>query len=252
MLSPADWIALASLLTFAIAFAVIFFRIQRSGFAPALRPLPDLRSLTDTAEQAAEAGQTLHLALGSGRLSDATSAETLMGFIMLEPIAEQTARIGQSAVVSTADPVSQLLAQDHLQTATASRLQNTRMGARFVAPQPAAYGAGTRGAMQREALGVSALVGHFGDEYLFLAAEHPDGRLPMHAPELAATAQLQTVPLVFLTAKRPILGEEIFALGAYLTRWPAHLAGVVLQDLGRMGVILAIVVGVVLRAAGVF
>jgi hypothetical protein len=148
--------------------------------------------------------------------------------------------------------VSQLLAADQLRQQQAGRGENPLTGARFVAPQPAAYGAGTRGMMQRERLGVSVLVGHFGEEYLFLAEERPGGNLPIHQPELAATAQVETLPLVYLTAKRPVLGEEIFALGAYLTRWPSHLAGVVLQDLGRIIVIVAIVVGIVLRAAGAF
>ncbi|HEX8680731.1 MAG TPA: DUF6754 domain-containing protein [Ardenticatenaceae bacterium] len=252
MLSLYSLVALASLLTFAIAFLLIYLRIERGGRAPTLRPLTGIASLRAVADQAIEEGQALHLALGSGSLSDLTAAETAMGLVVLDSIAEQANRTGQSAIVTTADPVSQLLAADQLRQQQAGRGENPLTGARFVAPQPAAYGAGTRGMMQRERLGVSVLVGHFGEEYLFLAEERPGGSLPIHQPELAATAQVETLPLVYLTAKRPVLGEEIFALGAYLTRWPSHLAGVVLQDLGRIIVIVAIVVGIVLRAAGAF
>nr|MBA3530550.1 hypothetical protein [Ardenticatenales bacterium] len=50
----------------------------------------------------------------------------------------------------------------------------------------------------------------------------------------------------------PLIGEEIFALGAYIGQWPSHLASVLLQDVGRIVVLLAIMVGVVLRTVGVF
>lgn len=104
--------------------------------------------------------------------------------------------------------------------------------------------------MQRERLGLTATIGDFGDEYLFLAAAEPSGGEPMYSPEMVATARIETLPLVELTARHALLGEEIFALGAYLERWPSHLASLQMQDVARVLVILAILIGLLLRTAG--
>jgi hypothetical protein len=244
--------ALGLMLSFIILFLIIYFRLQRSGQIPALRPLPGVQSLRILAERSIEEGRAMHLALGTGRLTDSTTAATLMGLIVLDDMAEQSLRTNQLPIVTTADPVSQLLASDSLSRGVPERVWRTRTFARFVAPQPSAYGAGTRGMMQRENLGLTAAIGYLGDEYLFLAAEQPNGGEPMYAPDVAATTHLETLPLIHLTARTPLLGEEIFALGAYISQWPSHLASVLLQDVGRIVVLLAIIVGVILRTIGVF
>lgn len=245
MMDPilASWVAVGLLLIFSITFTVIYFRLQRGSPPPPLRPFPAVDSLRALSERSVEEGRKIHLAMGSGRLTDATAAESSMGLIVLNEIAEQARRAGQTPIVTTADPVSQLLASDTLSEGDAERAWETRVYAQFIAPQESIYGAGARGIIQREELGLTAAVGHLGDEYLFLAAEQPDGGQAMYAPEMAATAHVETLPLVHLTARHPLIGEEIFALGAYLNRGPAHLASVILQDMGRLVLLVVILLG---------
>lgn len=234
------------MLIFAITFSVIYIRLQRGAPPPALRPLPAVEALRLMAERSIEEGRDIHLALGTGRLTDNTSAETMMGLLVLGHMAEQSQRASQAPIITTADPTSQLFAADRLSGGEAERAWQTRTYARFVAPQPAAYGAGTRGMMQRENLSLTAAVGYLGDEYLFLAADHPNGGDEMYRPEIAATAHVETLPLIHLTARYPLLGEEIFALGAYLTQRPSQLASLIVQDLGRVLLTVAILAGVIL------
>lgn len=252
MLSFYTLVTLGSLLTFTITFALLYFRFQRGAKKPTLRPLPAVDSLRLLAERSIEEGRDIHLALGSGKLTQETSAQTLMGILMLDEMAEQARRANQTLILTTADPASQLVATDSISRGEAGRGWETRTYARFIAPQPIAYGAGTRGMMQRENLSLTAAVGHFGDEYLMLASELPNGGQEMYAPEIAASARLETLPLIHLTARHPLLGEETFALGAYLTQSSAHLAGIVLQDVGRILLLVAILTGVLLKSIGYF
>jgi hypothetical protein len=60
---------------------------------------------------------------------------------------------------------------------------------------------------------------------------------------VAGTTRLETLPLVHLSARTPLLGEELFAYGAYLGNSAQHWASVVVQDAGRVLLILLILVG---------
>lgn len=250
MVSPlvAELLPIALLLSLGIVFTLAYLRIERGGSAPPLRPLADLPSLRALTEQAVEEGRTLHLALGTGRLSEASAAETLMGIVLLDELVEQGVPFDRGPLVTTGDASSQLLAADNLQRVGPERGDK----ARFLAPQSAAYAAAARGLIQREPLPHTLVAGHLGDEYLFLAADVPNGGEPQPAPLVAATARLETLPFLPLTARQALLGEELFALGAYLGRWPGHLAGVLLQDVARVLLVLAILTGVLLRSLGLF
>lgn len=251
-LSLSSIIALGVMLAFIVLFFIIYVRLRRGGQHPSLRPLPGVESLRLLAERSIEEGREMHLALGTGRVTDSTTATTLMGLLLLDEMAEQAVRTNQIPIVTTADAPSQLLAADILSRGQVERAWDTRPFARFVAPHASAYGAGTRGMMQRETLGLTAIIGHMGDEYLFLAAAQPDGGSTVYAPDVAGTTHIETLPLIHLTARTPLIGEEIFALGAYIGQWPSHLASVLLQDVARIVLLLVIVVGVILRTIGVF
>lgn len=232
-------------------FLVMLWRIRKGTIGVTLRPLTGITTLRFLADRAVEEGSTLHLALGTGSLHGATAAESLMGLAVLDTLAAQAARTGQAPVVTTADPVAMLVAQDQLRAGDDARGWRTLDNARFVAPTSAAYGAGVRGMMGREALQLNALLGHFRDEYLFLAAEEPSGGKQMRRPQVAGTARLESLPLVHLTSQNPIIGEHFFALGAYLGRWPSHLAGLLAQRVARFLIAGLIVAGALLRTFGV-
>ncbi len=236
----------------AIVLAIAYARLARGARPPTLRPLLGGLTLQELRERAVEEGRPLHLTLGSGRLDDTTAAESLVGLALVDALAEQMLRFDHSPVVTTADPTSALVAEGMLRRGGSRRSGRPCGRARFVAPQPIAYGAATRGMIQQEPRAITMVVGHVGEEFLLLATSPPDGGQPFAPPSVAATARLETLPLLHLAAPHPAIGEEIFALGAILGRWPAHLAGVLLQDAARIVLLLAIVVGVVLRSAGAF
>jgi len=50
-----------------------------------------------------------------------------------------------------------------------------------------------------------------------------------------------------LTADHTLVGEEVFAAGAYLSHWPAHLASLVLEDFVRLLIVGVILAGVILH-----
>ena len=68
---------------------------------------------------------------------------------------------------------------------------------------------------------------------------------------IANSTDPEALAPMLLGADYTLIGEEIFAGGAYLDADPAHQASLLTQDIVRGLVLLLIVVGVVLASAGV-
>jgi hypothetical protein len=55
----------------------------------------------------------------------------------------------------------------------------------------------------------------------------------------------QTLPFVLASTDQPLIGEEMYAAGAYLASLPTHVGSLVAQDWLRVLIVLAIVIGVI-------
>jgi hypothetical protein len=68
---------------------------------------------------------------------------------------------------------------------------------------------------------------------------------------LGGTDDVQTQALLYATAENPLIGEEIFAAGAYLNVSQVHKASLKVQDAVRMVVVIGILLGALLSIFGV-
>jgi hypothetical protein len=68
--------------------------------------------------------------------------------------------------------------------------------------------------------------------------------------QVAGSDVLNTQALITSTADHVLLGEEMFTAGAYLTRRPALIASLQVQDVLRITAVIAILVGVVVKSLG--
>jgi hypothetical protein len=88
------------------------------------------------------------------------------------------------------------------------------------------------------------MVGHLGDEYLLLGEAGAQRELP----QLAGSDVLSTQAFMPATSDHVLVGEELFAAGAYLNRDAAQIASLHVQDVLRILAAIAIVVGVVVKS----
>lgn len=87
------------------------------------------------------------------------------------------------------------------------------------------------------------MVGHLDDEYLLLG--EPGARRDI--VQVAGSDALSAQPFVLATSDRALLGEELYAAGAYLSREPAQVASLYVQDVLRGLAVVAIVIGILLK-----
>ncbi|MDY7042004.1 MAG: DUF6754 domain-containing protein, partial [Chloroflexota bacterium] len=114
---------------------------------------------------------------------------------------------------------------------------------RFLGPSPAVYAAGVMDVLEHEGIVANTMVGTMGDEYLLMGEAGVKGELI----QVVGTSSVDALPFVFATADEPLLGEEIFAGGAYLLRLPEHIGSLLAQDWMRLLLVGIILAGVLWR-----
>jgi hypothetical protein len=102
-----------------------------------------------------------------------------------------------------------------------------------------AFGAALTGLVKDESVAGTVLVGPVGMEAVLLA--EADSRAGITT--LAASDDPAAQALLFAAADHVLVGEDLFAGGAYIGRLPAHIASLRAQDVLRILIGLAILVG---------
>ncbi len=233
-----------------VVMMVVFIGVSRQ-WPVVLRPLPGYRALAQAIERSVEAGERVHVSLGTKGLTGTESAPVFAGLTVLAKIAGDSAMSDKPVVVSAADGAVTVLAQDTLRASykrvdAADRFLPT--SARFLGPTPFSYVVGLPSALEEGAVSVNVLNGSFGQEAA-LAAEIA-GRGERFV--LAGSDDLQAQALFYAAAEYPLVGEEIYAGGAYLDVHPIHTASLRAQDMLRWAALAAILLGTLLRTAGIW
>lgn len=239
-------VAVVVLLAFALLLCGLTVRARRRPFS--IRPLLAAERMRAAVAQAMETGEELHVALGTGGLGDLSTADTLAGLYLVSHLAHRAALAEIPLHVQVADPtalVGALAALQHGALGAGHAQARDRMQAEFVAPAPIPYAVGVAQALCREPIVVNAMVGSFGPEVLLPG----EAGMARGLNQVGGTSSPTTLPLLAATVAAPLLGEEIFALGAALGRGE-HTGSLAAQDVFRVllaGSILALAIVGLLR-----
>jgi len=238
-----------ALLLFLVAFLPVLYlsgrRVQKGDF-PDLRSIPAFDTLQGVTARAIETGRAVHISLGLGGVTGDTTADSLAGLSALEYLADQSAAAGAPPIVTLADPTLLPLAQDTIRRpygADQEEAARATRHVRWIAPEPAAYAAGVMGVLGIEVVDDNVMIGEFGDEYL-LMAEAAHRRQITH---IGGATDPNVIPFVFATADQALMGEELYAAGAYLKHKPWHIGSLLTQDFMRWIIVIVIVTLVIIN-----
>ncbi len=260
---------LALFLFFLPVFFFAYWAVKR-GARFSLRPIAAYSALKGLLARAAETGQPIHLSLGVAGIGDQATADTTAGLNILEYLAERAAISASPPIVTIANPTALPVAQDLLRRAYRHQgypEEYDPARVRFVAPAdptlqssalPApsiyantphdafAYAAGTMQLLSKQKLIANVMVGQFGDEFLLLGETGARQDLT----QIGGTSAVSALPFVYATMSHPLIGEEIYAGGAYLSDKPAHLSSLLAQDILRWVLVAGVAAAILLRTAG--
>jgi len=248
-------VGLVVFLAFAMLLGLFTLLARRKGVRPrVLRRIDAYQSLQATVGTAVETGKRLHFSLGSGTVGETDTAAMVAGLVVLDQISAAAAMSDRPPIVTTADGTAMLLAQDVLRNVYARQNALNRFdpeSAQVVGQSPAAYGAAQTILARDEAVAGALLLGSVGPEAALLT----EGGQRVGVTTLAGSDNLTAQAVLFATADHPVIGEDLFAGGAYVGHTPEHMGSLLAQDVMRVLVGIAIVLGVfaaTLRSLGLF
>lgn len=233
------------------AFLLLIITLWKRKSPARLRDIPALTRLYRILGLSIEDGTRLHVSLGHGSLLDARGGSAFAGLAALRIIAERTSVSDRPTVASAGDSPLGLLTQDTLQSgykaAGVEELYVPTTG-RVTGLSPFSYAAGAMNITQNENVSANILIGHLGPEAALLAEASERENVPV----IGASDNLTGQAILFANGQDALIGEELFAVGAYLGAGASHAASLTVQDILRWLVVLALLGGAAAKFLGVF
>jgi len=240
---------MALIIVIIAALLLVAFSLLRRRSPAVLRHIEAFERLSHAIGLAVENGTRLHISLGRGNLFTARGASALAGLAMLRRLAERTSVSDRPPIVTSGDASLSILSQDTLQAgykAAGAEEQYRATTGRLTGLTPFSYAAGTIPVTRDENVSANVVLGDFGAEAALLAeaADRENTHL------IAASDNLSAQSVLYAAAQDPLIGEELFASGAYVGAGPSHEASLHVQDVLRWLIIIVILVGALLRFVG--
>jgi hypothetical protein len=216
---------------------------------PVFREMRSFSRLRKAIGLGVEDGSRLHVSLGLGSIPTVQGASTLVGLSALKRISSLTSAGDQPPIASSGDGAITFLAQDTLQAsyqrATAGGYYDPT-ASRLSGLTPFSYVAGTIPIIHDEGVSTNILIGYFGPEASLLL----DSAERKNSFTFAASNSLPAQAIFYASAQEPLIGEELFAAGAYLESGAMHSASLRVQDIMRWFFIAIILLSAVFKLLG--
>ena len=231
-----------------LSLAVVYYIVRAGkGHEFFIRKINGLEAIDEAVGRATEMGRPVLFVPG---ISDISDMQTLAALTILGNLAEKVAEYNSKLIVPCRNALVLTAAREIVK------------GAYLKAGQPDAYNeddifyltddqfgyvAGVDGIIIREKPATNFLLGGFWAESLILA----ETGFAHGAIQISGTAQPAQIPFFVAACDYTLIGEELFAASAYLSKDPQQLGSLKGQDFGKIIVIAIIVIGVIMEICGV-
>ena len=226
-----------------LMFALVLFYINaaKRGKDLYIRRIAGISAIDEAVGRATEMGKKIMYIPGIMSISD---IQTIASLSILSHVAKQTAIYGADIEVPNKDPLTFTAARETVKQAymEAGRPDQFKEDmVTYITYDQFAYAAAVTGKMVRERPATNFLIGYFFAESLILAETGQS----TGAIQIAGTAAPTQLPFFVTTCDYTLMGEELYAASAYLSREPILLGSIKAQDIAKAIIIIAIAVGLV-------
>ncbi|PIE53210.1 hypothetical protein CSA37_02380 [Candidatus Fermentibacteria bacterium] len=230
-----------------VCLVILFFIEQgKKGKELYIRRIAGLTAVEDAVGRATEMGRPVLYIPG---IMDMDDIQTIASMVILGRVAMKTAEYGSPLMVPTCRSVVMSVAQEVVKE---SYIQVGRPDAyvrdnvNYITDDQFGYAAGVDGIMVREKPAAIFMLGTFYAESLILAET---GR-SVGAIQIAGTAMPSQIPFFVAACDYTLIGEELFAASAYLSKEPRLLGSLRGQDVAKLFFMTVIVLGVLSATIG--
>ncbi len=223
-----------------VFFAIILYFIShaRKGRNLFVRRIAGLDAVEESVGRATEMGKPIVFIPGIG---SAAQISTIASMNILGEIAKKTAQYDTTLVVPNSDPVVYTIAREMVKEAHAKVGRPDTFkpdNIYYITSEQFAYAAAVDGIMVREKPATNFMLGWFAAESLILA----ETGSTTGAIQIAGTDAIYQLPFFITACDYTLIGEELYAASAYLSREPLLLGSLVGQDYGKLVIIVVLAV----------
>jgi len=235
---------------FFLGLMILFGLVRKKQPKRGFRDISAFNRLQRAIGLAVEAGQRVHLTLGHGGIDGPRGAAGLVGLSVIQRVARAASISDKPPLATSGEAALATLSLDVLQAAHQSVSAGGRIdpsSAILTGVTPFSYAAGTLPVIYDQQVSMNLMLGSFGSEAALIvdAGEHTGSLIIGGSDDLTAQAVL------FASAQEPLVGEELYAAGAYLQVNPMHNASLIAQDWLRWILIGIILAGGLAKLAGI-
>jgi len=252
MKSTAQWFNMDRLNVFIgiiiLCGSIIYFILAAKGGKKFyIRKIAGIEEVENAVGRATEMGRSIYYIPG---INDMDDVQTLASMTILGKVSEIAAQndtridvpVSRSMVMVTA---KEIVKESYSKVGRPDAHQEDQV--RYLTDDQFGYAAAIDGLFIREKPATIFLMGAFFAESLIMAETGNS----IGAIQIAGTAMPAQLPFFVAACDFTLIGEEMFAASAYLSREPKLLGSLKGQDVGKAIFILAILIGVILESFGV-
>lgn len=212
-----------------------------------IRRIGGLEAVDDAIGRATEMGRPMLYITGLGGIS---SVSTLASMNILGRVARRAAEYDTPLLIPACDPFVMVVEREivkgaHMDAGRPDTYKEDNIY--FVSSNQFAYTAAVNGVMMREQPAAIFYMGFFYAESLILAETGNS----TGAIQIAGTDSDTQLPFFIAACDYTLIGEELYAASAYLSREPLLLGSLKGQDWSKLAIMAALFVGIILELFGV-
>jgi hypothetical protein len=212
-----------------------------------LRRIPGLDAVDEAIGRATELGKPILFLTGAGDMSEPS---TLAAAVILGRVSKRVASYETDLLVPHRDPIVMAVCQEITKQAylEAGKPDIFKEDSNFfITTDQFSYTASVDGLMLRKQPAANFFMGSYFAEALLLT----ETGASTGAIQIAGTDSDHQLPFFVTTCDYTLIGEELYAASAYLSREPVQVGTLRGQDIGKGIVLGMIVIGTLLATAGV-
>jgi len=239
----------AVLLIIFFVLVVISIKQNEKGKTNEIRRLPAIDAIEEAVGRCAEMGKPLHFSTGMGQLLNKDSPQTFAALNILNYTANEAAKKDVPIIYNCA--VAHVLPVVEDIITTAFKLQGTILDKsytfRYVGDDQRALMAACMGTFEREKPAANILVGALYYETVTITGHAARSDML----QIGGTGRLYNIGYLVAACDYVLIAEELFAVGAYISKNPSEVGGIRGQDLCKLFVIGAIFITLLFNNIGI-
>jgi len=243
---------LVPLVAFILTWVATYIAIQMGKEGKInIRRIPGLDAIEEVIGRSVEMGRPVFDIVGMGQFTDAYATQTIAGLSILDYVSTLCARLGAKLYAPQARvdvlPVAAEIVRNSYQAEGKLDELDIDEQIPYLSGTQFAWASGIIGMAARMKPAGNIMIGPFWAESMMFAETFDR----VGSMQVGGTARMYQIPFFAALCDYVLIGEEMFAAGAYVSEDPQQLGSVAAQDWYKIAAILLMIVGTLLATAGI-